>query len=460
MDSTNMPTTNRVLQGHKKTITSIDFHPQPSLLSSSRKLDASLSKQQLASSSLDGQVILWNYNSNEKEARLYRFKGHSGPVQKVKYSLSGNLLASVSVDQTCRLWSPKANGDSMVLRGHQGAVNDVDFGISANCNESLLLTCSNDKTLRVWNLSGEQPSFGTSLVGHTNWVTACSFNPEIRNMAASGSDDGTVRIWDIATASNLFSYTTKDATSISAITFDPSGNLIAASLKNGTADIYDLRSDELVHTFDKAYYSGGFAFHANGNHILMNHISFGHDADAEGFDVYDIRTRESILTVTHSEIPKEAHTSQPHHNCCSFSSDGSQFATAGRGPNLLIWDYDVGTGQEINIEGKTPDISFQHHTHGPRKGDESNRSTRTKRGHTAIAEAIEEKKEAHVEDENGDDQPSGPFEENEQNSPLLANTLDNIMHLIQSLTQTVVLLEKRMSAQEHELKRLVETAGK
>jgi len=43
-------------------------------------------------------------------------------------------------------------------------------------------------------------------------------------------------------------------------------------------------------------------------------------------------------------------------------------------------------------------IAFQHHTtNRPRKGDESDRSARTKKGQSAIAEVTEEQKEAHVE---------------------------------------------------------------
>ena len=453
MSPRNEPITNRSLQGyHTKAITSICFHPQPSLLSTNRKPDA---KQQFATSSLDGQVCLWNYSQKEKETRLYRFKGHSKPVQRVKYSLSGNLLASVSSDHTCRLWAPKPNSDSMVLQGHQGAVNDVDFGIGSSYDESLLLTCSNDKTLRVWNLS-EQPSFEASLVGHTNWVTSCSFCPERNDTAASGSDDGTVRVWDIASSSNLITYSNADA--VAAISFEPAGHLIAASLKNGTAVIYDLRTDETVHTFDNSslHYSGGIAFHTNGHQCLMGHITFGDNVDLEGFSLYDIRNQERIFTVTNSEIPKNNRNSQMDHTCCSFSSDGSQFATAGNASTgtVKVWDYDYGRGpkNEDNIKANLTTPIFHNDIRRPTIGA-SDHSTGNMKKQTINCEITEEEKEHHVEERN--DQPAVHLQENEHASPLLTHTLDNIMHLIESLTQTVVLLEKRVAAQEHLSRRLV-----
>ena len=442
MTPTNEPTNNRILQGyHNKAITSISFHPQPSLLSTNRKPDA---KEQFATSSLDGQVCLWNYSQNEKETRLYRFKGHSKPVHKVKYSLSGNLLASVSSDHTCRLWAPKPNAASMILRGHQGAVNDVDFGIGTSYEDSLLLTCSNDKTLRIWNLS-EQPSFEASLVGHTNWVTSCSFSPERSNTTASGSDDGTVRIWDITSSSNLITYTNPYA--VSAIAFEPEGNLIAASLKNGTAVIYDLRSDEMVHTFDNSslQYSGGIAFHANGHHCLMGHTTFGHNVDLEGFSLYDIRNQENLFTVTNNEIPKENRISQTHHTCCSFSSNGTQFATAGTATigTVKVWDYDYdkGTTHEDTGEGNLQTIYSHNHARRPTLSTPDRNTGKKKK------QDMEEEREHLVEEAN--DQTSRNLVEYEEASPLLTNALDNIMHLIESLTQTVVLLEKRVAAQEN-----------
>jgi len=95
------PAIDRSLRGHKDTITSIAFHPSPSLLASTRK--QSSTTEQLATSSLDGTLNLWNYSNDKKDVRAYRFVGHTGPVHNICYSPSGSLLASCSSDKTVRL---------------------------------------------------------------------------------------------------------------------------------------------------------------------------------------------------------------------------------------------------------------------------------------------------------------------------------------------------------------------
>ena len=84
------------------------------------------------------------------------------------------------------------NGESIILRGHTGPVRCVDFSHCVggnNDDESSLITCSDDKTVKIWSLP--QKAFRCSLLGHTNWVRSCKFSPDSPYICASGGDDGT-----------------------------------------------------------------------------------------------------------------------------------------------------------------------------------------------------------------------------------------------------------------------------
>jgi WD40 repeat protein len=60
---------------------------------------------------------------------------------------------------------------------------------------------SNDGTVRVWDLATGSP-VGDPFTGHSDWVTAvAAAELEGRPVAISGSGDGTVRVWDLATGS-------------------------------------------------------------------------------------------------------------------------------------------------------------------------------------------------------------------------------------------------------------------
>lgn len=203
----------QVLRGHTGIVVDIKFHPtnqignwQHTKESAAKETTAGNNGgkterrrhnanrhpcQQIASSSSDGTVMIFNIHSktNAKDntsprkddgIRAYRFLGHRGPIHRIAYSPSGKVLASCSSDNTVRLWSPSRNfskGDSIVLRGHNGPVRCVDFGSTSGFSnnsfndvesQNLLLTASDDKTIKLWSLP--KTNFLTSLVGHTNWV--------------------------------------------------------------------------------------------------------------------------------------------------------------------------------------------------------------------------------------------------------------------------------------------------
>lgn len=98
------------LKGHKQDITAVSFHPDGN---------------QLATSSKDNSVMLWNLSS--KQIRCYKFSGHTAAVTCVDYSSNGRLLASGSADCTVRIWIPTVRGESSDFRVHSSAVQTVCF---------------------------------------------------------------------------------------------------------------------------------------------------------------------------------------------------------------------------------------------------------------------------------------------------------------------------------------------
>ena len=84
------PTLERTFRGHKSYITSVSFSP---------------TLKQLASSSADNSILLWNF---KPQLRAFRFVGHKGVVTDVTFSPDGDVLASASKDKTVRLWAPNA----------------------------------------------------------------------------------------------------------------------------------------------------------------------------------------------------------------------------------------------------------------------------------------------------------------------------------------------------------------
>ena len=79
-----------------------------------------------------------------------------------------------------------------ILTGHTGPVRAV----AVSQEGARAISGSDDGTVRVWNLATGQEE--AALTGHTDWVRAVAVSQDGAR-AVSGSDDGTVRVWDLAT---------------------------------------------------------------------------------------------------------------------------------------------------------------------------------------------------------------------------------------------------------------------
>jgi WD40 repeat protein/DNA-directed RNA polymerase subunit RPC12/RpoP len=79
-----------------------------------------------------------------------------------------------------------------VLKGHAGIVQAV----ALSSDGRLAVSGSDDRTVRVWDLS--TGVCVATLEGHTGWVRCVAVTSDGR-LAVSGSDDRTVRVWDIQT---------------------------------------------------------------------------------------------------------------------------------------------------------------------------------------------------------------------------------------------------------------------
>lgn len=122
----------------------------------------------------------------------YKFDGHDGEVDAVKWNPSGSIFATGGVDRKIKLWEVIGGKCECrgVLTGSNQGVMALDFGIE----ENYILGASNDFASRVWSLT-DQRIRGT-LTGHSGKVFAAKFLRDC-SQVVSGSNDRTLKIWDV-----------------------------------------------------------------------------------------------------------------------------------------------------------------------------------------------------------------------------------------------------------------------
>ena len=179
------------LTGHPSAVNAVAFSPDGKILAS-------------AGSSLR----FWDANTGE----LLRADNNDlGSISKIVFAPDGNTLATGGGwDRTAHLWNVKTGTLQKSLKGHTGKIRDIAFSPDSRT----LVTASSEKTMRLWDVNTgiEQKQLPTPedkfnpLMEADRWyqllerddVHTLKFSKDGTRLV-SGSRDGSLHLWDVAT---------------------------------------------------------------------------------------------------------------------------------------------------------------------------------------------------------------------------------------------------------------------
>jgi WD40 repeat protein len=181
-----------------------------------------------------GDVVrTWNAADGTQAGTL---PGRTGRARAVAADRDGKRIAAAWADPVVSVWE----GTRLLceLTGHKGAVLTVAFGP----RPGLLASAGDDETIRIWDLAAGKETACHSPRGYR--VTVLAASPSGTTIAA-GCADGTVLVYAAGTTGTLPDWA--DATvlaghahGITAISFDDGGGFLATGSRDGTARIWDL----------------------------------------------------------------------------------------------------------------------------------------------------------------------------------------------------------------------------
>lgn len=202
--------------------------------------------------SIDGKAIQSsnldiNSNPPSNSKRLF---GHSGPVYMVSFAPSVTdrddaaaptnvrWLLSCSEDKTVRLWSLDLWQCVVAYRGHDTPVWDIAWGPFGH----YFATAGHDKTARLWvtDRIRQQRIFA----GHDRDVDCVCFHPNSAYVF-TGSSDRTVRMWAVTTGNAVRMFTGHTG-NITALACSPDGKILASADDQGCILLWDLAPGRLL----------------------------------------------------------------------------------------------------------------------------------------------------------------------------------------------------------------------
>jgi WD40 repeat protein/tRNA A-37 threonylcarbamoyl transferase component Bud32 len=208
-----------VLAGHRAKIYAVGFSPDG---------------RTLASGDAAGALFLRSLGPQGEPTAVRELASGSGLVG-LAFRADGRVLATAHRDKTVRLWDLERDAASRVLGRHADRV----FGVSFHPDGKLLASSSADRKVRLWDVETGEVSREIEQPGRAYWL---AFHPDGKRLGVAGSDGA--RIWDLeaGVAIRLVGH----AGEVNGFRFSRDGGLAATTSDDRSVRLWDTASGRPV----------------------------------------------------------------------------------------------------------------------------------------------------------------------------------------------------------------------
>lgn len=317
-----MPIRPILLKGHSRPLTHVKFNREGDLLFTCGK---------------DHKPNVWFADNGE---RLGTYNGHVGSVYRCDVNFHTTRLLTGSADCSVKLWDVQS-GNELFSWAHKSGIRSVGFAHG----ERMFLaasdtTFSQQPTIFIYNLvedlSKQETEPVRAMFGNTGKICDALWGC-LNQTVISGSDDGSVRVWDVETGTEILKVIDHKKP-INSIQFSHDQSMIITASSDYTSKIYDAKSLQLLKTFasDRPLNSSAIS-------PIMNHTIIGGGQEAMNVTVTSQKAGHFEVDFFHTVYGEFLGSVKGHFgpvNTLAFNPNGKSYASGAEDGYIRLQHFD------------------------------------------------------------------------------------------------------------------------
>ncbi|HWB10664.1 MAG TPA: c-type cytochrome domain-containing protein [Pirellulales bacterium] len=295
---------------------------------------------QAATGAADGQIATWKLDVPAPRALG---GADEAPATVAAVSRDGRWLATAGLvggKPTILVRDVASGAVAKTLVGHEAQVTALAFSPDGN----RVISGSQDKTARVWNLADGQQI--AKFAGHTQTVSAVAFDAG-GGQAVSGSTDNSLKLWNTADGSELKNFA------------GHGGPIVGVAMTGNNQRVVSASADQTVRLWNPADGQQAGAF---GVGVVPTALALSRDDNRVVVGCTDNSVK--LFQVADGKLLANLTGHAVAVGSVGFSADGTRVVSAAAGERAIVWDTTRAAALESLVIGEGG-VTFAQFTANP-----------------------------------------------------------------------------------------------